>query len=261
MWIIPIKRVDILALTQTEDSAIAWCQSQGILNNNPDCSKWGSEMRQLLRNNYYRCANTSCRAKKSIKSGTIFDNSKITISKCVLLLYEWSVETPIFRAAHEYDLSEKTVSTWYEKFREFASFFCVTANDSRIGGDGIIVEIDECLVAKRKYNRGRLLQNQKWIFGGVVRGDNTQCFVEFVADRSRATLLEVIRRWVLSGIIIHSECWRAYLDLPLHVPEVNITHRIVNHSVGFLNPDNPDVYTQNTVLAIMCRLIHYGTNI
>ena len=31
----------------------------------------------------------------------------------------------------------------------------------------------------------------------------------------------------------------------MHVPELNITHRIVNHSVGFLNPEIPDVHTQN----------------
>ena len=193
----------------------------------------------------YRCTKTTCRARKFITSDTIFDNIKISIATILFILYEWCVETPIFRAACEYDVSEKTVSLWYLKFREFASYFCIADDDTRIGGPGTIVEIDECLVVKRKYNRGRFLSNQQWIFGGVVRGEHSKCFIEFVENRTQETLLEMIQKNVLPGTTIYSDCWRAYIDMPLYLPEMNLHHCTVNHSKGFLNKENPEIHTQN----------------
>ena len=76
---------------------------------------------------------------------------------------------------------------------------------SQIGGDGQIVEIDECLIVKRKYNTGRILVGQQqWIFGGITRGTN-EVFIEFVADRKRDTLFEILRRRVKNNSQIASD--------------------------------------------------------
>ncbi len=40
----------------------------------------------------------------------------------------------------------------------------------QIGGPELFVEIDETVLVKNKYNRGRLLQHQVWANGAVVRG-------------------------------------------------------------------------------------------
>ncbi len=71
------------------------------------------------------------------------------------------------------------------------SYFYYIKNNEPIWGTGQIVEIDEPFEEK-KYNRGRILRNQMWVFGGVVRGNTTECFVEFVENSSRETLFEVI---------------------------------------------------------------------
>lgn len=42
-------------------------------------------------------------------------------------------------------------------------------NHKQIGGNNIIVEIDEAKFGRRKYHRGRLITGQ-WLFGGIERG-------------------------------------------------------------------------------------------
>ena len=64
---------------------------------------------------------------------------------------------------------------------------------------GHTVQIDECLIAKRKYHRGRLVPEQ-WIFGmyDVNAGVGV---VGYVLNRSCATILPIIEEFVLPGLI------------------------------------------------------------
>jgi transposase-like protein len=100
-----------------------------------------------------------------------------------------------------------------------------------IGGEGVIVEIDESAFGKRKYNRGRHV-NTTWVFGGVERGTD-KCFLEVVPDRTRVTLFDVIRRKVRPGSIIISDCWRAYVGLD----NAGYQHLTVNHTYHFRDPN------------------------
>lgn len=101
-----------------------------------------------------------------------------------------------------------------------------------IGGDGIIVEIDETKIAKRKYNRGRRIEGA-WILGGVERtGDRKVFFVE-VPDRSAETLLTVLSRHIRVGSIVQSDLWRGYIRID---DRLHLEHRTVNHSLCFVDP-------------------------
>ena len=82
-------------------------------------------------------------------------------------------------------------------------------DDSTIGGVGREIEMDESLLSKRKYHRGRLVE-QVWMFGGIDRAYPTKFFVEIVSDRSKETLLENIKRKILPGTTIYSDGWASY---------------------------------------------------
>ena len=71
-----------------------------------------------------------------------------------------------------------------------------------IGGPGKIVEVDESLAGKRKYNRRRLVKG-KWLLGGVERGSNDCFLVECQNNhRDHHTLIRIIKQHVRPGTII-----------------------------------------------------------
>ncbi|GFN83903.1 hypothetical protein PoB_001040900 [Plakobranchus ocellatus] len=113
-----------------------------------------------------------------------------------------------------------------------------------IGGPGIEVEIDETLIARRKYERGRILK-QIWLFGGIERASKKQFVVALTGkvseQRDRATLMPLIEKYIIKGSIIYSDSWGAYSKLK----ELNYNHNQINHSQNFVDPDNAAVHTQN----------------
>ena len=111
----------------------------------------------------------------------------------------------------------------------------------KIGGPGKIVEIDETLLTRRKYNRGRVIEKQ-WCFGGIERGTN-KCFVVPVERRDAATLLPLIRQYVVPGTTIVSDQWAAYTTIK--DMREGYQHETVNHSLHFIDPET-GAYTNTT---------------
>jgi transposase-like protein len=82
------------------------------------------------------------------------------------------------------------------------------------------VEVDETVLVRRKYNRGRLPVDNKsgkqlWVFGGIERG-TSNCFIVPVEKRDKETLLSLIEQHVLPGSTVVSDMWRGYAGLRDH---------------------------------------------
>lgn len=74
----------------------------------------------------------------------------------------------------------------------------------RIGGEGTTVEVDEAKFGKRKYHRGRHVEGV-WVFGAIQRETETttrRMFMCTVPDRTAATLIEIIKKWIKPRIHI-----------------------------------------------------------
>jgi hypothetical protein len=103
-----------------------------------------------------------------------------------------------------------------------------------------IVEFDESPFFKNKYNRGRR-NLPTWYVGGVERGSN-RCFIVPVENRNTETMINIISTNVYEEIIIITDEWRAYGSALRNLR--GFEHLTINHSLNFVDPDDPLVHTQ-----------------
>jgi len=83
--------------------------------------------------------------------------------------------------------------------------------------------------------------------GGVERGFG-RTFLAPVLDRTADTLASIIREWIERSTTVISDCWGEYRDLD----SLGYTHRTVNHSLYFVDPDTGD--HTNTIESTWHRL-------
>lgn len=185
----------------------------------------------LIRNSYYCCDVQSnvrsrsrlsdgvmfrcpvCKSYKSIRTGSFFEQSRLSLWQIFGLLYLSSDSIIKYKfIKKELNVKAKqSVTDWKNFIRDIYVNYTLN-NNTMIGGSGITVQIDESLICKRKYGVGRILANQDmWIVGGV--DSEGRIFMEVTVIRNRQTLSEIIRRNVLPGSIIWTDGWPAYRGL------------------------------------------------
>jgi hypothetical protein len=188
----------------------------------------------------FYCWRRTCRRKKSIRIGSFFENSKLTLRQSMLFLHLWGKGYSEKLIVDDFDFSQKTVIDWSRFCRELCVYE-IENDNSMIGGTGTTVEIDETLAVRRKYNRGRILSDG-WIFGGIERrvDDEFKCFFVMVYNRSEDHLVHLIRERVLPGTHIITDGWPAYRNLS----SFGYSHSVVIHEDNFVDPADENIHTQ-----------------
>lgn len=235
----------LIEATETKEATIEWARSRGLIMTSIVCVNCHVLMEIASTNEapdfeMHRCQ--VCYSKKSIRSGSFAFGSRLPMQKLLLLMHHWLHDSTNKLTERELELSNKTVTHWFKFFRRTCtSHLSSLSSSTMIGGPDVIVEIDETLMTKRKYHRGRLI-NERWVFGGMERrtGGRVGRFAEFVPNRSQATLLAVIKRRIRQGTTIISDGWGAYRHLSQH----GYQHQVINHSQNFVDPRNHQVHTQ-----------------
>src|SRR5262249_31761125 len=134
------------------------CGIQMNLNSNSDSSL-------PLR---FNCSNSKYRSTRTMLAGSFFENSKIDLVDVLKLLYFWSHNFTSKQVFQETKNSKPTISNYCSYCRSICEDSLISKTNEKIGGPGVIVEIDECCFSKRKYNVGRITKNT-WVFGGKER--------------------------------------------------------------------------------------------
>ncbi len=232
-----MKMVDFVPATAEFQRAYAYLQRRGVLRDQaPLCQACNRPMTLVANAGFradghcWRCPTDKGR-KMSLRANSFFSESNLSLSELIGLAYTWALRLSIVTAVDLVGISERHTIQWFSLFREVCSTRLIRDNH-QIGGFGHVVQIDESLLVKPKYNRGHRREEQ-WVFGGYDVDDH-EGFLVYVPDRSAATLLPIIQQRIAPQTEIHSDMWQAYNGIP-QLPQ-NYTHLTVNHSRNFVDP-------------------------
>ncbi|EGZ27725.1 hypothetical protein PHYSODRAFT_261596 [Phytophthora sojae] len=217
----------VLKVTSEQALCVEWCIVVGLIDREKCCPKCQLLMRRAPTRKRWRCCRRTQHAdgkeaSRGLLTDSFFNESKLQLCSTVRLLLGWAMRLPQEQAAE-----------WAELLR----------SEFKIGGDGMVVEIDETsLSKKRKYNQGRHYE-EFWLFGGVDRGTG-RWFGRVV--RTKAMLLPIIKRFIEHRTHIMSDMFATYVcerGNKQHTLENNRTllsmrysHSWVNHSLNFVDP-------------------------
>ena len=231
----------MMQVTCSEDAARQFLLVKGILRSTITCASCSCSMSlsscsasKSADLYIFRCSGTGCKKTRSIRTGSYLEGSSISFATFIHMVYLFSSKnlTCVEIAAYT-GASRQCVTEWKSTLLEAVATY-IYNNPQPIGGPGIIVELDEAMFGKRKYNRGRLREGT-WVLGGVCRSTG-HCFLIPCPGnrRSAAVLLPLIQSNVLPGTIVHTDQWAAYNGLTFTA--TGYTHLTVNHSLNFVDP-------------------------
>uniref|UniRef100_A0A5S6Q3C2 DDE_Tnp_IS1595 domain-containing protein n=1 Tax=Trichuris muris TaxID=70415 RepID=A0A5S6Q3C2_TRIMR len=216
-----------------ELAAIKFMQSRGIMHRRRVCPRCGRPMvlqhRKDRNDVRWRCHRKLCQKELSPKTGTWLQGCDYPVRTLLLFVRAWSETLTTLKFCRVmFSMNDGAAVRLNAAMRRVAEEWLLN-NPVPVGGPGLTVEVDESLFARRKYNRGRMLP-QAWVVGGVCR-ETGHCFLARVADRSAATLINVIKENVAAGSTVITDEWRGYYRLSSE----HYTHLRVNHSINFVD--------------------------
>ena len=127
----------------------------------------------------------------SIRKGSWFDNSGMTLKEILKLTYWWCQDLDQAQIKHELGLAESTGVDWDSFCRQVCEITPLE-NGQKRDGNGKVVQIVESKFGKRKYHRGHHVEGQ-WVFGGIEE-DSRKCFLVAVEKRDEQTLPPIIQK-------------------------------------------------------------------
>ena len=218
-----------------------WCIKVGLLRPQPECRR--HRRARQLASRPERCALiwtcSGCRDRVSATEGSVFFGAHLSLGRVLILAmcfahgssYEDTRRACIF-SGEEGLLSNRTISGYFDILRDrlvdtASSYY---GSGLKIGGPGAVVQVDEALIGRRKYNRGRVVQGT-WVLGMITEDGHVR--MEVCERRDGQTLKQIIQKHVAPGSIIHTDGWRAYQGLE----SLGYGHQVVNHSREFVADD------------------------
>lgn len=217
-------------------------------NENPYCMEnmMHGRMRHDVKRKRFECRDQDCRKTITEKKFGFTSNCHLKEDQLFGIIHSFVSGFNQTQAVYQTGVSYKTVHQWYTHCRDICmvvAYNDFAGEENKLGGENVIVEIDEHKQSKRHGNVGRVLRAQsEWIFGGKQRGDR-RVFVVRTATRSAQSLVPLLRRFVRLGTIIKTDGWGAYLHLDQHGFR-HTQEDVVIHNHEFVNHDHPETHTQ-----------------
>jgi transposase-like protein len=222
----------LFELYHDDESCVRFLDDQNIFYKSFPCSNCGLAMHRRLDRMKFRCSAKTCdRREVSIRKGTFFFGSMLKCIDIMEIARLWLAGTTPLVTHHLAGHSKSTIAAFFRHFRMLVGS-TLEPEDQMIGGNGVIVEIDETKMGKRKYHRGHHVDGV-WVVAGIERTQTGKVFATTVEDRSAATLTSLISAHVMPGSIVYTDLWKGYGNIE---SQLGLTHNTVNHSKCFKDP-------------------------
>ncbi len=200
-------------VTHSAEATIEFLREAGILHRTPpNCQICGRIITEVK--NDEKTDGQLWRRPDPSRRDSFLENAHVKLDDFVILKYLWGANATAKLTAQVTGLVKPAVIDWFHFVRDACAKW-MSANRPIVGGVGPVAQIDESVVSKAKYNRGRHVP-ERWVFGGY---DTT-------------TPLPLIKKYILPGTEIYSDVWRVR-HIPVQPP---YQHQTVNRSRNFVDP-------------------------
>ena len=121
-----MNHFELLTLIQSFHSIFTFLVDRGLIASRSECS-CGSDMVLKERQNtpdgfIWECPSKNCRRRRSIRTGSFFEDSKIPLGQWLYVIFLWSIDESNKRLSLLTGLSLRTVVTTLEKLRNVCSW-------------------------------------------------------------------------------------------------------------------------------------------
>jgi transposase-like protein len=199
----------------------------------PKCS--GKAVTFLAARRVWKCKAKGCNKQFSVKVGTIFEDSPISLSKwlpAMWLIVNCKNGVSSYELARDLKVTQKTA--WFMLHR--IRLAMQTKSFAKMGGS---IEVDETYIGGRARNmhvskRRRVIKGtggmgKVAVMGLLSRhgpdGEHSKVRVKVVPNVRRKTLQPEVRAHVEAGSIVHSDALPSYEGL-----ERDYVHKVINHA-------------------------------
>jgi len=162
-----------------------------------------------------------CEKRFNVKTKTIFENTKISLTKWFVSIYlstSYKKGISSLQLSKDIDVTQKTAWFMLQRIREMLK-------DTTVNVLSGIVELDETYIGgKHKGKRGRGSENKIPIFGLLER--KGKVINRKVENTKKKTLQSIINDKVKYGSSVMTDEWLAYNGL-----DSKYVHKVVNHSL------------------------------
>jgi transposase-like protein len=201
----------------------------------PRCPQCGSDhVIYLEKQNRYKCYGKHPRAQFSLKVGTIFEDSPISLDKWLVAM--WLVvncKNGISSCEIAKDLGVSQKSAWFMDHRIRMALHDgtidkatghVEADETFIGGEARNMHIAQ----RRRRITGRGTKDKTAVMGILERGGKVRTVV--IPNRKKKTLHGEINKRVEAGAALYTDFLLSYDGL-----EGRYAHKVVDHAVEYVN--------------------------
>lgn len=230
----------LLKIFPTEQACIDYFEEQRW-KGNPVSPFEPTSLVYKCANNRYRCKNTG--KYFSVRTKTVFENSKLPLQKSFLAFYLLSSRKKgisSHQLARDINITQK--SAWFllnrlRKACEHPNFQTMLKN---------VVEIDETFIGGKNKNRhqnkkvphsqGRSWADKTPVLGILERGGNLICQV--VPNTQQNTLEPIIKTKIKKSSNVYTDEWFAYQDLRKWYNHGIVNHRIKQYVKGKISTNS-----------------------